>query len=256
MALIRIENASVDFMLASRARTSFKDTLRAMAIGGFLRRAHGQLGVSALSNINLEIKDGDRVGILGANGAGKTTLLKLMAGILPPTEGKIRIEGDVSALLSLYLGATAENTGYENIVSRARLMGRTEAEINAHYAEIAEFSELGDFLNLPMKTYSAGMSLRLMFAVATAFEPDILILDEWLSAGDDAFRRKAADRLNSLIERTRIVVFASHSRQMLKQVCNKAIILEHGSAVFAGSIDDALDERAKAAPSQLAQAAG
>ncbi len=249
MAHIRLENVGVDFMLSDAAGKSLAGAMRQVAVGGVFRRAHGHVGVSALQNINLEFGDGDRIAILGPNGAGKTTLLKVMAGILPPTEGKIRIEGRVSSLLSLYLGSSAENTGLENIVSRARLMGQSDAEIDAKMDEIAAFSELGDYLKLQMKTYSAGMALRLMFAIATAFEPDILVLDEWLSAGDEQFRKKAADRLNALIEKTRIVVFASHSPQMMKQICNKGVLIGGGLLQFCGPIGEALAKRANAAPS-------
>lgn len=227
-------------MLRGAARQTLAETVRSMTIGGSLRRAHGQVGISALSDISVELKDGDRVGIMGPNGAGKTTLLKIMAAILPPTEGRVRIEGRISSLLTIYLGVNGELSGTENIFARARMMGHSNKEIAARVDEIAAFSELGDYLQLPVKTYSAGMSLRLMFAIATAFEPEILVLDEWLSAGDIEFRNKAAERLKSLIKRTQIVIFASHSLPMLKQVCNKGIVLNRGSLEFFGPIDEAL----------------
>ncbi len=240
MASISLQNIGVDFMLRGGNRQSLADTVRAMTVGGSLRRAHGQVGISALSNISVELKDGDRVGIIGPNGAGKTTLLKVMAGILPPTEGRVRIEGRISSLLSIYLGVNGELSGADNIFARARIMGHSNKEIAARFDEIAAFSELGGYLDLPVKTYSAGMSLRLMFAIATAFEPEILVLDEWLSAGDIEFRKKAGERLKNLIQKTRILVFASHSVPMLKQVCNKGIVLNRGSLAYFGPTDEAL----------------
>ncbi|MEZ5919985.1 MAG: ABC transporter ATP-binding protein [Parvularculaceae bacterium] len=250
-----MENVAVDFMLRKTGRQTLAETVHKMTVGGALRKAHGHIGVSALNDINVELTDGDRVGLIGPNGAGKTTLLKVMAGILPPTEGKVRIEGHVSSLLSINLGVNGDRTGFENIYSRARLMGHTESEIAAQIREIVEFSELGDYLQLPMKTYSAGMSLRLMFAIATAFEPDILILDEWLSAGDENFREKASQRLNNLIDRTRIVIFASHSVPMLNRVCNKGIVLDHGFSKFIGPIEEALANRPQASTAkQVAKA--
>jgi len=254
MALIRLEHVVVDFMLRKTGRKSLVESVHSLTIGGAFRKAHGHMGVAALRDISIELRNGDRIGLIGPNGAGKTTLLRVMAGILPPTEGKVRVEGRVSSLLSIRLGVNGELTGYENIYARARVMGHTESEIAAHLEEIIEFSELGEFLQLPVKIYSAGMALRLMFAIATAFEPDILILDEWLSAGDESFREKASLRLNSLIDRTEIVVFASHSIPMLKQVCNKGIVLDHGYSKFVGPIEQALARRPQAAAKQAVKA--
>jgi len=241
MALIRLEHVSVDYMLRKKGRQSIANAVQAVSIGGALRQAHGQFGVAALKNVSLQVKNRQRIGLIGPNGAGKSTLLKVMAGILPPTEGKVRVEGRVSSLLSIRLGVNNDLSGYENIYARARLMGHSETEIASHVDDIVEFSELGDYLHLPVRTYSSGMSLRLMFAIATAFEPDILILDEWLSAGDAGFRKKATQRLRSLIRRTRIVVFASHNARMLEEVCNVGIVLNRGKVTFLGPITTALD---------------
>lgn len=242
MTSLELDNVSVDYMIRG-ATTGFAQTVRSMAVGGMFRKAHGQYGVSALRDISLSLEKGDRIGLIGHNGAGKTTMLKVMAGILPPTEGRVRIEGRISALLSVHLGLNPEASGYDNIRFRARLMGHDETEIEERQAEIADFTELGDYLRLPMRTYSGGMRLRLAFAISTAFEPDILILDEWLSAGDDSFRQKATDRLNRLIERTGIVVFASHNPSMQKRVCSKGILLSGGEIVFYGDIEEALEKQ-------------
>lgn len=241
MASIDIDNASVHFILPELRANSLRSALGRLSLGGVIGRGTGGLGVTAIDDISVHLKEGDRLGLIGHNGAGKTTLLKVLAAILPPTQGRVRIEGRISALLSIQLGLDAEVSGYDNIRSRARHMGRTEAEIDASFDEIAAFSELGEYLNLPMKTYSSGMRLRLAFAIATAFEPEILVLDEWLSAGDAQFQKKASQRLRELIARSGIFAFASHNTSMQRSLCNKGLVLVHGKIGFYGDIGDALD---------------
>ncbi|WOI53619.1 ABC transporter ATP-binding protein [Parvularcula sp. LCG005] len=240
MALIHMENVGVHFLVPQLKSTGLLGALKSTSLGGRLEKRHGRAGVSALEDINLTLKDGDRLGLMGHNGAGKTTLLRVLATILPPSEGRIRVEGRVSALMSIRLGMDGYATGYDNIRGRARYMGCTEAEIDAKFDEIAEFTQLQDYLALPMTTYSSGMRVRLAFAIATAFHPDILVLDEWLSAGDETFKKKASDRMHELIENTGIVAFASHNLSMLQNICNKGLMLEHGRIKFFGPIDEAV----------------
>lgn len=196
--------------------------------------------INALKDINLDFRDGDRIGLIGHNGAGKTTLLKVLSGILPPTAGRIRIQGRTAGLLSIQLGLDTRASGYENIIIRARYMGVTEEEIQERFDDICEFSELGEYLHLPLKAYSSGMRVRLAFAIATAFDPDILILDEWLSAGDATFRDKASARMKNLIAQTGIFVMATHQVSLMKQMCNRGIVLKKGQIVFDGDLEEAL----------------
>lgn len=240
MALIQLENVGVHFMVPQMKRKNFGQAEKSFKLGGAMQAKHGKMGVSALHDINFTLRSGDRLGLIGNNGAGKTTLLRVLAGILPPTEGRIRIEGRVSALMSIRLGMDSAATGYDNIISRALYMGCSEREIKERFEEIAEFTELGDYLSLPIDTYSSGMRVRLAFAIATAFVPDILILDEWLSAGDERFKNKASERLNGLIQGTGVVAFASHNLGMLKKVCTKGAVLEEGRLLYFGPIEDAV----------------
>ncbi len=239
MASILLENVGVHFLLPEVVNTGLLKSVKDMTLGGKMQRAHGKVGVSALDGINLNLQDGDRLGIVGHNGAGKSTLLRVLSTILPPSSGKVRVEGHISALMSINLGMDGETSGYENIRSRARFMQRSEEEIQERMQDIADFSELGDYMGLPIKSYSSGMRVRLAFAIATAFQPDIMILDEWLSAGDKSFRDKAAKRMNELVENTSIICFASHNADMLKKICNKGIVINHGKIVFEGSIEEA-----------------
>lgn len=235
-----LEKVSVHYLVPQAKSVGLLSSVKAITMGGVIKRNHGRVGITALENISLSLKDGDRLGLIGPNGAGKSTLLRVLAGILPPTSGRVRIEGRLSALMSIHLGLDKHSTGYDNIRGRARFMGCTEEEIDERFNEIAEFSELGDYLNLPIVTYSAGMRLRLSFSIATAFSPEILILDEWLSAGDEYFQQKARTRLMGLIDRTGIFAFASHSEKMLERMCNKALVLRHGKVAYLGDVKEAL----------------
>ncbi|MEN0653311.1 MULTISPECIES: ABC transporter ATP-binding protein [Hyphobacterium] len=241
MARIKLENVGVHYALPFADATSLRSALSKIALGGRIGDGLGGVGVTALEGVNLELFNGDRLGLIGPNGAGKTTLLQVMASILPPTSGRVVVEGRISSLLSIHTGLDQECSGLQNIRDRARHMGCTEGEIRRQFDDIAEFSELGDYLHLPMKTYSAGMRLRLAFAIATAFEPEVLILDEWISAGDAQFQKKAQARLSDLIERAGIFAFASHNRSLQSSFCTKGLVLEKGRPVFFGPINEALD---------------
>ena len=246
MAHVSLENVGVHFALASAGASSLRGALAQLALGGRIGEGLGGVGVTALDGVDLELTQGDRLGLIGPNGAGKTTLLRVLAGILPPTSGKVAIRGRISALLSIQTGLDQECSGFQNIRDRARHMGYADSEISAQFDSIAAFSELGDYLELPMKTYSAGMRLRLAFAIATAFDPEVLILDEWISAGDAEFQKKARARLSGLIERAGIFAFASHNAHLQQAFCTKGLVLEKGRVAFLGPINDALNYAAKA----------
>lgn len=238
MATIDLRSVSIEYpVFGAGVADAFTHSPTA-PIGGALGQG-GRKTIRALNNISFSLNDGDRLGLLGTNGAGKTTLLKTLAGILPPVTGEIKTTGVISPLTSIMLGLDGEATGFENIRIRGRFMGYGETEISEIIPEVAEFTELGEYLNLPIKTYSSGMRMRLSLATSTAFQPDILLLDEWLGTGDVAFRDKAAKRLRQLIFDSGIFVFASHSRDMHQRLSNKGAVLQKGELLFFGDIDDA-----------------
>lgn len=206
-----------------------KKKLIQAATGGTLRHGNeGPVVVSALQNINLELKHGDRVGLLGHNGAGKSTLLRVLSGVYKPTSGQACIQGNVASLIDVSLGIDPEATGRENIFIRAALLGLSKKQISTQLDEIIEFSELGDFIDMPVRTYSSGMHLRLAFSVSTVIRPEILIMDEWLSVGDENFKHKAEARMQELVQNTSILIIASHSKELLLNSCNRVVLLEHG----------------------------
>ena len=184
--------------------------------------------VRALQDINLRIEQGDRVGFIGHNGAGKSTMLKLLAGIYQPTSGRRAVEGRISSLFDIALGFESEANGWENIAYRSYLQGETPTSVRAKKHAIAEFSELGDFLNMPVRYYSAGMMVRLAFSIATAIEPEILLVDEVLSVGDLAFQNKARERMREMMAKAHLMVVVSHDLDSLTEICNRAVWLDHG----------------------------
>ena len=229
MAHISIENLTVEFAIFGANARSLKNKILAQATGGrVMSGAHDVITVRAIDGLNLEINDGDRVGLVGHNGSGKTTLLRVLAGIYKPNGGAIAIEGQVGALLDSTAGMDPESTGIENIYLRGYMMGMGRREIASKLDDIAEFSELGDFLELPMRTYSTGMSARLAFAVSTAAHNDILLIDEGIGAGDAGFRKKAQQRIESLFDRTPIVILASHSESLISEFCSRRVLMQHG----------------------------
>lgn len=198
-------------------------------------------GVRALDNVSFRLERGDRLAIVGSNGSGKTTLLQVLAGIFTPETGEVRRAGRITSLININLGIQPEATGHRNITLRGLAAGYSRKEIEARREGIMEFSELGEFLDMPMEAYSSGMRMRLTFAIATAFEPEILILDEWLSAGDAAFKEKATRRMNSFVEKAGILVLASHSRRLLLDNCEKGIWLDEGKIRASGEVEEVLD---------------
>jgi ABC-type polysaccharide/polyol phosphate transport system ATPase subunit len=229
MAHISIENLTVEFAIFGASARSLKNQILSHATGGRLMSgARDVITVRAIDDLNLEINDGDRIGLVGHNGSGKTTLLRVLAGIYKPNGGSISIEGRIGALLNPTAGMDPESTGIENIYLRGYMMGMSRREIAAKLDEIAEFTELGDFLALPMRTYSAGMFARLAFAVSTAAHHDILLIDEGMGAGDAEFQRKVQQRIESLFDRTPIIILASHSEELISKFCSRRVQMEHG----------------------------
>lgn len=192
----------------------------------------------ALNDVSFQLKHGDRLGILGLNGAGKSTLLKVIAGVQKPSEGSVKVRGKIVPLLELGAGFDKEYTGAENIYLYGTVLGYSKEFIREKYNEIVEFSELGDFINVPVKNYSSGMKSRLGFAIATVVQPDVLILDEVLAVGDAKFRKKCEAKIQSMFDSGVTVLFVSHSLAQVKRICNKGIILEHGQLIAAGDIED------------------
>jgi len=191
-----------------------------------------------LQSVNLSFQDGDRIGIIGHNGAGKTTLLRVLAGVYEPTFGTMSLEGRLSSFTDITLGMDPEATGLENIIFRCVFMGLSFLEARRLSPSIQEFSELGEFLRLPVRTYSTGMFLRLAFAISTSIEPDIIIMDEMISGGDARFMERAKARLTSLLERTKILVLATHSIEIMQSLCNKVVWLDHGEVRKVGSFEE------------------
>jgi ABC-type polysaccharide/polyol phosphate transport system ATPase subunit len=232
MAHISIKDLSVEFAIFGANARSLKNTVLAQATGGrVMAGARDIVAVRAIDKLNLEIRDGDRIGLVGHNGSGKTTLLRVLAGIYKPVSGSVRIEGRVGTLLDPSAGMDPEATGIENIYLRGYILGMSKREIEAQIPDIADFTDLGDFLQLPMKIYSAGMQARLTFAISTALQHDILLIDEGIGAGDAAFQEKAQQRIEGLFARASIVLLASHSDALIKQFCNRTVQMEHGIAM-------------------------
>jgi ABC-2 type transport system ATP-binding protein len=241
MARLSLSKVGVELPIFSASSYSLRNTVVAAATGGLILRERAKYPiVSALRDISLELSHGDRLALIGHNGSGKSTLLRVMAGIYEPTTGSIERVGAAMPIFEMFYGMDPEATGHENILMRGLALGLSRREIKAKAEEIAEFAELGDFISMPMRTYSTGMAARLAFAVTTAIEPDILLIDEGIGAGDAAFVEKADRRINDLMHKTSIVVIASHSEALLRRLCNRGMVLSHGEMVGLGDIDDAL----------------
>ena len=194
----------------------------------------------ALNNINLSIRTGDRIGLLGRNGAGKSTLLRVLAKIYKPNSGSIKVDGTISSLFDVNLGMNPEATGYENIVNLSIMRGFSKKQTYSIINEIETFTELGDFLNSPVRTYSSGMQMKLSFAVATAFPPEIMLVDEVIGVGDAHFMEKATQRMENTIKSSQILVLTSHSNDLVRRFCNKALVLDRGEFKFFGDVDSGI----------------
>ncbi|HEX3659040.1 MAG TPA: ABC transporter ATP-binding protein [Pirellulales bacterium] len=235
MAFIELENVGLTFRVRQQGRFSIKEFLVA---SHKRKKRPGAMRVRALEGVDLRIREGERVGIIGHNGAGKSTLLKVLAGIYMPSEGRRTVEGNISSLFDLSLGFEPHATGRENIVYRGYLQGETPRSLAPKLEPIAEFSELGDHLDMPVRYYSSGMLVRLAFSIATAIEPEILIIDEVLAAGDLAFQSKARERMREMITKARLVVVVSHDLASLTELCDWLIWMDHGNVRATGPCEE------------------
>jgi ABC-2 type transport system ATP-binding protein/lipopolysaccharide transport system ATP-binding protein len=241
MASIQIDHVSVQFPIYNADTRSLKTRLMHMTTGGHIGRDTGnRVCVEALTDVTLTFEHGDRIALIGHNGAGKTTLLRVLAGIYEPVRGAVYRDGRVVPLFDMSLGMNPEATGFENITLRGRFLGLETKQIRARMDEIAEFTELGDYLAMPVRTYSTGMMLRLAFAICTSIEPDIMLMDEWIGVGDAGFLAKASQRLNDFVGRAGILVLASHSTALLEANCNKGVLMHAGKVEAFGPIGDVL----------------
>jgi lipopolysaccharide transport system ATP-binding protein len=203
-----------------------------MAVGGKIAKSSNDgVLIRALNDLSFNFNDGDRIGLIGHNGSGKSTLLRVLAGLYEPTSGSISIQGKVTSMLNIFLGMDGEVSGRENIKLRAMIMGVAPKAMKSKIDDIVEFSGIGQYLDFPMRTYSSGMSMRLAFAIATSFDAEIILMDEWLSAGDASFVDAAKQRLNDLVNNASIVVIASHDMNIINDQCTKVLKLEHGNFV-------------------------
>jgi len=229
MTRVRAENIVVQFPIYGANSRSLKNTFIRTATGGLLAKDESErIVVCALNNLSFQFREGDKIGIVGHNGSGKTTLLRVLAGAYEPVRGSIEVTGRVASMLSINLGMDPEATGYENIFLRAAIMGVKPWEVPPLVDEICEFSELGNYVNMPLRTYSSGMAMRLSFAISTCVSADIILMDEWLSVGDSAFSEKAQRRLQRLLGQAKVLVLASHNEQLIRDNCNKIMRLDHG----------------------------
>jgi ABC-type polysaccharide/polyol phosphate transport system ATPase subunit len=225
-------------------------------VGGRIEQMNRSSRVVALQEISLDLGPGDKLGVVGHNGSGKSTLLRAMAGIYAPLGGRITIDGEIGAMFSTGIGVQPHATGRENITLSGLLRGLSRKESEARFDAIADFSELGEYLEYPVNTYSRGMAMRLSFAIATEFDPDVLLLDEWLGAGDRAFRKKAEKRMQDLVGRAGILVLASHRLPLLRNNCERCLWLEHGRIKMDGpakEVVDAFEEEIDVAQPKLMQ---
>jgi ABC-2 type transport system ATP-binding protein/lipopolysaccharide transport system ATP-binding protein len=237
-----LDDVSVSFPIYHGGSRSLKKSLMFRGSGGHLATdANHRITVEALRNISIDIQAGDRVALIGSNGAGKTTLLRVMAGIYEPVSGSVRSQGRISPMFDIGLGIDSEISGFENIRLRGLILGLSSAEIESRMQDIIDFTELGEYLDIPVRTYSSGMMTRLTFAVATCFEPEILLMDEWIMAGDASFISKAEHRIQRFVEKASIMVLASHSLEICRRFCNRGLWMQAGQVRAIGPIDEVLD---------------
>jgi len=238
MARIELSNASVTFTVRAQKKVTLKEYL---VRGLFRGSVNPAVQVHALSGINLSLRVGQRIGILGHNGAGKSTLLKLLAGIYPPTDGARAVDGKICSLFDISLGFEPEASGWENITYRAYLQGETPASLKGKIDDIAAFTELGDFLDLPVRHYSAGMLMRLAFSLATAIEPEVLLVDEVLAVGDLSFQHKAQGRMKEMMASARVMVIVAHDLTTIRDLCTTVVWMEHGQVRMQGDPEEVIE---------------
>jgi lipopolysaccharide transport system ATP-binding protein len=237
MPNINVQNVSLTFRVRQNKKVSLKEYL---VKGLFWRSYNPGSTLHALSDISFSGREGERIGVIGHNGAGKSTLLKLLAGIYPPSQGTVAVKGTICSLFDIALGFEPEATGWENIVFRSYLYGETPASVRSKLSGIGEFTELGDFLNMPVRNYSAGMLMRLAFSIATAAEPEILLIDEVLAVGDLAFQIKAKARMKELMASSRLMVIVAHDLVTLRETCTRVIWMKHGKIHMDGPCEEVI----------------
>lgn len=243
MVKIRLHNISVAFSASEYSGRGDIDDPASVGQGvaqhaGAFELSGGKRLLWALRGVSLSLRAGDRLGIIGRNGAGKSTLLKVLAGVYAPFSGELEVVGSRASIFNVGLGVRYEATGRRNAFLRGLLHGLTFAEARARLEPIKEFSELGPYFEMPVRTYSSGMAMRLAFAMATEFTPDILLLDEWIGAGDEAFRAKASSRMREVVDASGITILASHRKEMIKEVCNLVLWLDGGKVIAIGPTAD------------------
>lgn len=237
MAKIKFDNVTLRYPVYNAHSMYLRNHLVRMATGGLIENSSNLMVVTALNQVSFELNDGDAIGLVGHNGAGKSTLLRTIAGIYEPEQGKIIRQGSIATVLEIGAGLEAELTGYDNIISLGMMMGLSHAQAVALTPDIESFTELGDFLQLPVRTYSSGMTMRLMFAVATAITPEILLIDEMFATGDASFQQKSQERIQNMIGAAKIFVFASHNPDLIRRYCNRVFRLEHGNLTEISVVD-------------------
>ncbi len=234
MTHIRMNNVSVDFPIYNTTGRSLKKQLMQAATGGRMgSNEQGRVVVRALQSISLEFKEGDRVGVVGHNGAGKSTLLRVISGVYEPIEGCLEVQGKITTMIDLSLGMDGEATGIENIYLRGALLGFNRQWLSSKISDVVDFAGLGDFIRMPLRTYSTGMQMRLAFSIATLVQPEIILMDEWLTVGDADFKEKAQQRLHEIVQKSSILIIATHSPELVEKVCNRTIQLDRGNLISA-----------------------
>jgi len=227
-----MNNVSVDFPIYNTTGRSLKNQLMQAATGGRMgSNEQGRVVVRALQSISLEFKEGDRVGVVGHNGAGKSTLLRVISGVYEPIEGCLEVQGKITTMIDLSLGMDGEATGIENIYLRGALLGFNRQWLSSKISDVVDFAGLGDFIRMPLRTYSTGMQMRLAFSIATLVQPEIILMDEWLTVGDADFKEKAQQRLHEIVQKSSILIIATHSPELVEKVCNRTIQLDRGNLI-------------------------
>lgn len=241
MTKIELNKVDLNIPLISVDRITFPKSSN-NKVGGVLNSSNNIVtSVKALTNISLKFKSGDKVGLIGPNGAGKSCLLKLIAGVYSPTAGKIIVQGKIFPLLNSQVGMNLELTGLDNLKTIGLYFGLKKKIIEKSLNNLIDFTDLGDFIHLPAKKYSSGMLIRLGFAVTTLLNPEILLLDEMIAAGDMHFAEKASNKRNKIVEKSKIIILATHNIEMMKKICNKAIYMEHGKIIYSGKVNECFD---------------
>ncbi|GGZ25695.1 ABC transporter ATP-binding protein [Asticcacaulis endophyticus] len=237
MASIDVNGLTIDYPVYGVSARNIRSTVANLFLGGtILKNKSDTIFVESLANVSFSLKSGDRLGVIGENGAGKTTLLRAISGFLPPSRGSVTTKGSLASLINVGAGLDPDRTGRENAVIMSLILGARKKDLDAIIVDIIAFAELGAFFDMPVRAYSAGMILRLSFAVSTVIDPNILVLDEGILAGDQHFIGKARDRMDRIYRNTDIIVLSSHSMELIDSVCNKVLLLNRGKVAFLGDV--------------------